>query len=272
MTKLVTDLGLQEVRCKALGGAPLTLSVDQARKVWAPREIWNDHALRVPRGPTEIALWLSIDARAHATEKALGKTHKLPDAKGAPWYAWDAVAAGISRWMARAEGRQASGRLDDDEQLMLGKAHKLEDWGYELQNQALQGALTSASSAFSSAPMSTDRLQQAMLLLVGEQFHMREDLDVVKVDVSEIKRIVTRDPSEFISTRSACFEKGIEPDEHLPGMRIGPAGWLGNELTRQGAERGPTREWRLPNSSQERKVGTYRRCDIEAAFLRLPRE
>jgi hypothetical protein len=40
-------------------------------------------------------------------------------------------------------------------------------------------------------------------------------------------------------------------------------------LTRIGAEKGPKRDWRLPNSARIESLNTYRRVDLEEAINTL---
>lgn len=278
MNQLITDRHLLEIEVDTFTKRRARLHVDERRWVWASWQTWAS-VLVVPQ-PMHAKVLANAGMAAGTLNRRRSQPFQMPHPSGEPWFRWHALRAALAIWHETARRRIPKGDatvgidaagLTHDEAALYRNYIAICDWGDDLQEQALAGALTApANAALASSPTTTDRLQQAMVLLVGEQFAVREQLGEHSVRLLAVEQKVQRDPNEFISTRKFAIEAALYADQMLPGMGIGIAGWLGNYLSKQGVEMGPKVAERLPDSSRVTWVNTYRRAGLEDALKKAP--
>lgn len=279
MNQLITDRQLCGVEVVNYRNRPARLWVDERRWVWASWPVWAKH-LVIPQ-PMESRVLASAVRAAGELQKRRGQPFQLPNPDNEQWFRWHAVRASLQIWHDAMRRRIPNGsnftiddaQLTQDERLLYANYVAICDWGDDLQEQALAGALTAkATPALPAAPQSTDRLQQAMVLLVGEQFQIREQMGEHDKRLAVVEAAVTRDPNEFIDAKSFVTECGLASDRLVGASRLTVQQWLGMRMAEIGAERGKPARTRIEGTSRVVEVGTYRRADLSAALHDLPRD
>lgn len=277
MRKLTTDLALRPFEAKTFNGRTFAgAHIDDCSFVWASSPSWF-RALVVPTD-MQARLLAMIIARANAREReGNGESLVCADPKtGDSWFKWAAIDDGLDEWRLSMRARRDKyGNTitpTESERFLAANYEQARRWGQRLQQDEMVRRIRAPQTGNVVPMTDSDRmalvLREIGILTAGNV----EKIGAIDGRLTLVEQKVQRAPDEFITAKAFCLERGVDPDEMLPGMRIGPAMWLGNHLTRVGAEKGPKREWRMHNSARIESLNTYRRADLDAAFKTMPKD
>jgi hypothetical protein len=278
MSQLITDRQLVGIEVSTFKKRSARLWVDERRWVWASWSVWAKH-LVIPRPMEERVLGAAVRA-ARELERRRGQPFLLPNPDNEQWLRWHAMRAALQIWFDAMRRKIPPGstfgiehaRLTHDERTLYDNYVAICDWGDDLQEQALAGALTAVPSNALPAPTQTsDRLQQAMVLLVGEQFAIREQVGDHEQRIALVEAVVVRDPAEFITTKKFVAEMVLDTTDMVPGTRLNPQAWLGMQMKNGGHEEGPPKKQRLEGTGRVIEAKTWRRSDLVAALAAMPK-
>jgi hypothetical protein len=301
MTKLIKDLGISEFRCTAIGGESLVLFYDMNRRIWAPWQVWQDYALKVPSGVTQTMLKTAIDTRAGIIERKTGEILRLPDESGMPWYSWDAILEGIIRWMVRAEQREGEvgmngGRgqfaarriFSEEDRVMLGKCDALIVWLRKISSEAIGGSLASTSPR--SLHVDQAAIGEIMVQTVSKgveravseifqriapvQHAQQERLESHERRLVLVESVTMREPAEPITVSAFIIEERRTPCEVVSDGGQTIENWIGqycrNVLKVKPV--GYTFVKESPHSSVKSKRGLWHRSDLQKAIKAFDRQ
>lgn len=87
-----------------------------------------------------------------------------------------------------------------------------------------------------------------------------------RIEQIEYSLPTMRNPEEFITAKSGCYEQGRDPSMLGPAGRRNLEEWVGAHLSQNGVEKGPKTVTRLGGRSIDVAVNTYRRKDVYRAI------
>lgn len=238
-------------------------------RVYASSKSW----LRALRVPQVMTAWFEAGlTRTAMLKKDSGIADLEMSYMNVPVYRWHVVADLLRSFDRQWYSNNFSNRPKDEQEkirVFHENYEKLVNWGYDLQERALNNAIQPTASDSNSVTADTllDAIKEAVAPRLREHDGKLLAHDIV---ISEIKSAVPvfRDPDEFISIKQACTEQGLDGNEmpFRPKSNENFSGFIGQLLAKKGVEKGTPIETRLDGQSFSTKMNTYRRREIYAAI------
>jgi hypothetical protein len=166
-----------------------------------------------------------------------------------------------------------------DDKIVYDSIDAIDRWGWEIEQKAIAEAVRVAEAAPATGMPADFREFVALMAKESAQatfsaiqpafasISARQDQAESLIDAMRKSAPFCRDGRGFVTTKTRCFERGINPDElcHGGGARTF-AGHVGILLASWDCEKGPHKEERRDDKSVRIKVNTWRRDDIDRAI------